>query len=166
VILYFLRHGWAGDAVDDPTEDDARELTESSEAELRAASELWRRLQVRPQIVLSSPLPRARRTAELLVEGVRTDTGVTVDDRLRPGATWDDLSTALADQPGAERAMFVGHSPDLMRVIELLSGASRIALHVGGMACLEFEAEPTPGAGKLLWLLDPDLYQAEPHAEP
>ena len=59
--------------------------------------------------------------------------------------------------------MFVGHSPDLMRVVEQLTGASRIALHVGGMACLEFDGRPGPGRAKLLWLLDPDLYLPEPH---
>jgi phosphohistidine phosphatase len=165
VILYFLRHAWAGDPLHDSAADEARELTEAAEAELRAAAELWRRLQVRPDVVLSSPLPRARRTAELLVEGVGTDTGVTVDDRLRPGATWDDVSAALGDQSGATRVMFVGHSPDLMRVVELLTGASRIALHVGGMACLEFEGQPGRGRAKLAWLLDPDLYLSEPHAD-
>lgn len=161
MILYFLRHAWAGDPLHDSAADEARELTEAAEAELRAAAELWRRLQVRPDLVLSSPLPRARRTAELLVDGVGTGARVAIDERLRPGATWDDLSAALTAQSVTERAMFVGHSPDLMRVVELLTGASRIALHVGGMACLEFEAEPTPGTGKLLWLLDPDLYLPE-----
>lgn len=161
MILYFLRHAWAGDPLPDPAADEARQLTEAAEAELRAAAELWRRLQVRPDLVLSSPLPRARRTAELLVEGIGISASVAVDDRLRPGATWDDLLAALIDQSVTERAMFVGHSPDLMRVVELLTGASRIALHVGGMACLEFEAEPTPEAGTLLWLLDPDLYLPE-----
>jgi phosphohistidine phosphatase len=164
MILYFLRHGWAGDRLDDPAEDDARELTAASEAELRAAAGPWRRLAIRPQVVLSSPLPRARRTAELLVAGVDPNIGVTVDDRLRPGATWDDLSAAMADQPRGKRVMFVGHSPDLMRVVEHLTGASHVALHVGGMACVEVDGEPSPGRGKLLWLLDPDLYQAEPHA--
>ncbi len=163
MILYFLRHGWAGDQLDDPTADEARELTTAAEDELRAAAEVWRRLEVRPDVVFSSPLPRARRTAELLVEGVGIGADIAVDDRLRPGATWDDLSAAISDQSDAERAMFVGHSPDLMRVVELLTGASRIALHVGGMACLEFDGRPGPGRAKLLWLLDPDLYLPEPH---
>jgi phosphohistidine phosphatase len=163
LILYFLRHGWAGDPLHDSAADEARELTEAAEAELRAAAELWRRLQVRPDLVLSSPLPRARRTAELLIDGIVSEVAVTADDRLRPGATWGDLSAALADRPAVDAAMFVGHSPDLPNAVQLLTGGSRVALHVGGMACLEFDGQPGRGKAKLVWLLDPDLYLSEPH---
>jgi phosphohistidine phosphatase len=146
---------------DDPAEDDARELTADGEAELRGAAEPWRRLTVKPGVVISSPLPRARRTAELLIEGIGREVGITLDDRLRPGATWTELSAALADHPGVERALFVGHQPDLARVIELLSGASRVAMQIGSLACLEFEGQPAPTTGRLNWLLDSHLYLAE-----
>jgi phosphohistidine phosphatase len=146
---------------DDPVEDEARQLTADGEAELRGAAELWRRLSVRPGVVISSPLPRARRTAELLVEGIGREVALTFDDRLRPGATWRELSAALADHPGVERALFVGHQPDLARIIELLSGASRVSMQLGSLACLEFEGRPAPGTGRLNWLLDPHLYLAE-----
>jgi phosphohistidine phosphatase len=146
---------------DDPAEDDARQLTAAGEAELRGAAEPWRRLSVRPGVVVCSPLPRARRTAELLVEGLGREVEITLDDRLRPGATWTGLSAAVADHPGVERALFVGHQPDLGRVIELLSGASRIAMQIGALACLEFEGQPAPATGRLNWLLDPHLYLAE-----
>lgn len=147
--------------LDDPTEDDTRQLTASGEAELRGGAELWPRLTVRPGRVICSPLPRARRTAELLVEGIGGDVDIIIDDRLRPGASWDDLAAALADHPAVERTLFVGHQPDLARVVELLSGASRVSMQLGGLACLEFEDEPAPGAGRLKWLLDPHLYLAE-----
>ena len=51
-----------------------------------AAAPLWQRLNLRPEVVLSSPLPRALRTAELFCAAV----GGTpeIDDRLRPGAGW------------------------------------------------------------------------------
>jgi phosphohistidine phosphatase len=161
VILYFLRHGDAGPMKDDPAEDDARQLTPAGEAELRGAAEPWRRLSVRPGVVISSPLLRARRTAELLVEGLGSEAGITLDDRLRPGATWTGLSAALADHADVERALFVGHQPDLGRAIELLTGATRIAMQVGSLACLEFEGQPAPATGRLNWLLDPHLYVAE-----
>ena len=45
-------------------------LTERGEAALRAAAPLWRRLNLRPDVVLSSPLPRALRTAELFCEAI------------------------------------------------------------------------------------------------
>jgi phosphohistidine phosphatase len=154
VILYFLRHGKAGEAR--AVDDDARELTAKGEAELTAAAPLWQRLNLRPEVVLSSPLPRALRTAELLCAAV----GGTplVDDRLRPGADWGDMARAMAEHPEARRVMFVGHEPDFSRAIGLLTGAASVRMRKGGLACLEFYGVPEPGTGEVAWLLDPDLY--------
>ena len=156
MILYFLRHGKAGQPR--AHDDDARELTPKGVAALRAAASLWRRLNVRPDVVISSPLARALQTAELFVEGVGLDEPPVVDDRLRPGATWDDMAQTLAAHAGAERAMLVGHEPDLSSAVEALTGASAIRLRKGGLATVEFSGEPQPGGGELAWLLDPDLY--------
>ena len=154
MILYFLRHGKAGEAR--AFDDDARELTAKGEAELEAAAPLWQRLNLRPEVVLSSPLPRALRTAELFCAAV----GGTpeIDDRLRPGAGWGELARAMADHPAARRVMFVGHEPDLSSAIALLTGAASVRMRKGGLACIEFYGVPEPGTGEVAWLLDPDLY--------
>jgi len=157
VILYFLRHGRAG-RYRGPAEDEARELTDEGIAALRAAAPLWRRLNLRPGLVLSSPLPRAVRTAELFLEGIGADGTATIDDRLRPGATWGDLARAMTTRPEARAVLFVGHEPDLSSAVSLLTGASAVRLRQGGLACVEFPGVPEPGGGELAWLLDPDLY--------
>ncbi len=154
MILYFLRHGDAGEAR--ASDDDARELTEHGVDALRAAAPLWPRLNCRPDVILASPLPRALRTAQLFCEAIGGEPHP--DDRLRPGARWSDFGRALADHPDARRVLFVGHEPDLSNAIALLSGASSVRMRTGGMACLEFYGVPEPGTGELAWLLDPDLY--------
>ncbi len=154
MILYFLRHGDAGPPR--TADDDARELTGSGEGALRAAGPIWRRLNLRPDLVLSSPLPRALRTAELLCEAVGGSP--VIDDRLRPGAGWPDLAQAMAAHAGSRRVMFVGHEPDLSTAIAELTGAASVRMRKGGLACLEFYGVPEPGGGELAWLLDPDLY--------
>jgi phosphohistidine phosphatase len=159
VILYFMRHGEAGPplvAVDD--EESA--VTEASADTLRAAASLWRRLSLRPDEVISSPLTRARQTAELVVAGLALARPPVVDERLRPGAGWSDLAQAMATHPDARRVMFVGHEPDLSNAVRLLTGAAAVRLRKGGVACVEFPGVPEPGAGELAWLLDPDLYSA------
>lgn len=159
MILYFLRHGTAGSAP--AHDDDARELTEDGVRALEAAAPLWRRLNLRPDAVLTSPLPRARQTAELLCRAIG---GRPVEDeRLRPGAGWGDFARAMAAHADARRLMFVGHEPDLSSTIALLTGASSVRMRKGGLACVEFYGVPEPGAGELAWLLDPDLY-ADPGA--
>jgi len=158
VILYFLRHGKAGEyRAGDPT-DDARELTDAGVAELQAAASIWRRLNLRPDLVLSSPLQRALQTADLFVEGLRLARRPLADVRLRPGAEWADMARALTADRDARRVMFVGHEPDLSTAVALLTGARAIRLRAGGVACVEFPGIPEPGAGEIAWLLDPDLY--------
>lgn len=138
------------------SQDDLRRLTTEGEAALRSAASVWRRLNLRPDVVLSSPLPRALRTAELFCDAVG---GAPVpDDRLRPGASWGDLGRAMADHPEAARTMFVGHEPDLSSAVALLSGAASVRMRKGGLACVEFYGVPEPGTGEIAWLLDPDLY--------
>ena len=154
MILYFLRHGKAGSprAMDD----DARELTANGIAALRSAASLWRRLNLRPDVVLTSPLPRASRTAELFCEAVGGSP--IADDRLRPGAAWADMAQAMAAHRDARRVMFIGHEPDLSSAVAELTGAASVRMRKGGLACLEFYGIPEPGGGEIAWLLDPDLY--------
>lgn len=158
MILYFLRHGKAGEYRSDDPSDDARELTDAGAAELRAAAPLWRRLNLRPDLVISSPLPRALQTAQLLVEGVGLTREPIADDRLRPGADWEDMARAMTMDPDARRVMFVGHEPDLSTAVQVLTGARAVRVRSGGVVCVEFSGIPEPGAAEVAWLLDPDLY--------
>jgi phosphohistidine phosphatase len=156
LILYFLRHGKAGQPR--AHNDDARELTSRGVSALHAAAPLWRRLDLRPDVVISSPLPRALQTAELFVEGVGLREPPMVDDRLRPGASWGDLASAAAEHSDAQRVMFVGHEPDLSAAVAELTGASSIRLRKGGLAAVELPGAPEAGSGELTLLIDPDLY--------
>jgi len=155
LILYFLRHGDAGSPSGVP--DHERELTERGRGALRAAGPLWRRLNLRPDVVISSPLPRALQTAQLACEAVGGSP--VVDERLAPGAAWGHFARALADHPQARRVLFVGHEPDLSGAIVQLTGAASVRMRKGGLACVEFYGTPEPGGGELAWLIDPDLYE-------
>jgi len=158
VILYFVRHGNAGQHSA-AADDDDRRLTDAGVAALRAAAPLLRRLNLRPDLVVSSPLPRALQTAQLVMDGLDMDGGPVPDDRLRPGADWGDLARAMAAHPDARRVMFVGHEPDLSIAMRLLTGAASVRMRKGAIGCVEFPGVPEPGGGELVWLLDPDLYE-------
>lgn len=153
MILYFLRHAEA--------EPDGDRLTAAGVALLRAAGPLWRRLNLRPDGVVSSPLPRALETARRAVEELRLTSAPIADDRLAPGADWGAMARALAAAGDLRSLLFVGHEPDLSRAIALLTGASSVRMRKGSLACVEFYGVPEPGSGELAWLLDPDLYVPE-----
>jgi phosphohistidine phosphatase len=161
LILYFLRHGIAEDRAADGT-DHARSLTSDGESQLRAAADVWRRLNLRPDVVFTSPLPRAQRTAELLVDALELSHPPIADDGLAPGAGWSSFAQLLAQRPADRRVLFVGHEPDLSQAIELLTGASSVRMRKAGLACLEFYGVPEAGGGEIAWLLDPDLYDTSP----
>jgi phosphohistidine phosphatase len=153
VILYFLRHGASGPG----DAGDAQELTDDGRAVLEAAAPLWHRLNLRPDLTVSSPLPRARQSAELLATAIGSNPPE-IDDRLAAGADWDAMARVLADHPDARRVCFVGHEPDLSSAIAELTGAASVRMRKGGLACVEFDGAPEPGGGELAWLIDPDLY--------
>lgn len=156
MILYFLRHG-----VAEPPErgdDEARQLTADGVQALRAAAPVWRRLHLRPDVVITSPLARAAASARLLCDGLGLAYEPVMSERLRPGAAWNDLARAMAEHPDARRVLFVGHEPDLSKAVVILTGAASVRLRQGGLACVEFYGVPEPGSGEIAWLLDPDLY--------
>lgn len=155
MTLYFVRHGKAEEA--DGHSDASRRLTKGGEAKLRDAATLWRRVNLRPDVVLTSPLVRAVQTARILVEGLGLADPPVEDERLAPGASWARMAQAIADCSAPRRVALVGHQPDLGEAVELLTGASS-RLRPGGVACVEFPGTPEPGGGELAWLLDPDLY--------
>jgi phosphohistidine phosphatase len=104
VRLYLVRHADAEPG--DP--DELRRLTPTGRAQARA---LGRRLAddgVKPDAVLSSPLLRARETAEEIARA----TGAEAEpvEALQPGATPEDVETAVAGR--GERVVVVGHQPD------------------------------------------------------
>jgi phosphohistidine phosphatase len=155
--IYFVRHGRAEEQREGLPDGD-RQLTDAGRRQLRAAAPLWRRLNLRPDAVLSSPLARARQTAELLVEGIGSSRAAEVDARLGPGARWSDFAQALADRGDKRRVALVGHEPDLSLTILLLAGGGAVRMRPGGVACIEFPGVPEPSGGEIAWLLDPDLY--------
>lgn len=160
MILYFLRHGRAEERGAGVADAD-RQLSSEGVAQLRAAAPIWRRLNLRPDAVVSSPLRRAVQTAQLLAEAVGASDEPTIANRLAPGASWFDFGRSLADRPEARRILFVGHEPDLSHTVALLTGANAVRMRPGGLACVEFPGVPEPGGGELAWLLDPDLYATE-----
>ncbi len=159
MILYFLRHGRAEQHFDGP--DAGRQLTKKGRQELEGATLIWRRLKLRPEVIITSPLVRAVQTAEMAGKALDVKGRPLTDDRLGPGASWAAMAQAMADQHQAARVMFVGHNPDFEEAVALLSAAGSVRIRPGGVACLEFPGVPEPGQGELAWLLDPDLYLDE-----
>lgn len=118
--LYVLRHAIAVDAT--PTSRDAeRALTEEGRERMRRSTRCWDGLGVVVDVILTSPLVRARQTAEIAALALGIADRVDVCPPLAPGASPAELVRALGERCTEEhRAMLVGHEPDLGRLISLL----------------------------------------------
>jgi phosphohistidine phosphatase len=146
--LYFLRHGEA-DWPDWRKSDDERPLTEFGKKKMRDVAKFLDRLKVRPDLVVTSPLPRASQTAKIAAENLKAK--LRTDELILPGFGMDELRTVLK-RHRAETLMLVGHEPDFTEVISKLTGAS-LKLSKGGVALVDVDLKSEKG--KLLWLLPP-----------
>jgi phosphohistidine phosphatase len=113
--IYLCRHAQA--APGDP--DELRELTPSGMEQARALGERLASLPEPPVVVLTSPLVRARQTAEAVAEAL----GVTAQprDELLPGASVASLRRAVAGMQRGPVAT-VGHQPDCSEIALDLTG--------------------------------------------
>ena len=146
--LYFLRHGRA-DWPDWKKTDDERPLTEFGKKEMRQVAKFLNRLKVQPDLIVTSPLPRASQTAKIAAEQLKTKPRE--DEALEPGFGMSELSNVLK-RHSSKILMLVGHEPDFTSVIFGLTGA-RLKLSKGGVALVDID--PESEEGKLLWLFPP-----------
>ena len=124
--LFLVRHAQA--APGEP--DDLRPLTAAGRDAARALGE---RIATRaPDAVLTSPLLRARETAELIARAAGLD--AEPDDRLSPGATPERLREAVAGR--GETVVAVGHQPDCSTIMLALTGRE-VAFAPGAVQELE-----------------------------
>ena len=146
--LYFLRHGEA-DWPDWKKSDDERPLTDFGKKEMRDVAKFLARLKVRPDLIVTSPLPRASQTAKIAAEHLKTK--LREDELLAPGFGVSELQTVLK-RHRSKVLMVVGHEPDFTNVISGLTGA-RLKLAKAGVALVDLD--PESEVGRLLWLFPP-----------
>ena len=146
--LYFLRHGEA-DWPHWTRPDDERPLTDFGKKEVRQVAKFLDRLKVKPNLVVTSPLPRALQTAEVAAGQLKTK--LRQDEALEPGFGISELRTLLK-RHGSKALMLVGHEPDFTSVISALTGAS-LKLSKAGVALVDFD--PETEKGRLFWLFPP-----------
>lgn len=156
MLLYVIRHAWAGSYGDPAWPDDSRRpLTD--DGKLRFA-EMMERLSKRgfaPGIVATSPLVRCRQTAQIVAESVAGAPDVEPLDALRPGSDLPALVEWTARQSrDHDEIAWVGHSPDVGQLTAALLGSppAWIRFAKGGVAAIRFDDAVAPNQGELRWL--------------
>ena len=158
--LYLLRHGLAVPHGTPDIADDDRPLTTEGEQRVRSVGRALRRLKVKVDRIVTSPLPRAHRTAEIVAEVIGKTSLIEVADVLRAQSDAASMADWLQSRT-EDRLMIVGHNPTLSSLLTLLvvgPDQPPIAdLHKGGIAALHI-AEGTERY-QIDWIARPKLFR-------
>jgi len=157
VIL--IRHGKAGNR--DPNswpDDDDRPLTAEGQAEHRAVMRAARKMGIKFDFLVTSPLRRAKETADIVAAAYRWPEEPQVAAELGHGYSVAAVVKLLAKFPPTSRVALVGHEPDFSALATaLIGGKTGLGLQIkkSGIAGVRFEGPAEAGAGLLLYLLKP-----------
>ena len=156
--LYIMRHGkavrggppYADDAKRPLTAQGIKDLQKITKGLIRAGAELdW---------IVSSPLVRARETAQIVAESFTPKVPVEFTEALSPGGTAEALLAFLGKQSARTSTLLVGHEPGLSALACRLIGANLnagLAFKKGGCCLITFPDFPQIARGQLLWWLTP-----------
>lgn len=158
--LLLVRHAAAVPTGTPGVPDDERPLTPKGKAKFTVAAKGLARIARRPDVLLTSPLPRARATADIAARAFKR-----IEPTVEPALAHQNLDgilSALGAHPAGASVAIVGHEPTLSALLARLLGAAhgeRLAFRKGGAALVDLPDGPT-GLGVLLWFLKPKVLRA------
>jgi phosphohistidine phosphatase len=155
--LLLIRHAIALPRGTPDIPDDERPLTPEGVKKFEQAARGLASIVSRPDALWTSPLLRARHTAEIAATVWKK-----LAARELPALADGDfggLAAALAELPADATAAAVGHEPHLSELLARLLGSKRaecLTFRKGGAALVELPGALAQG-GTLLWFLPPKL---------
>ena len=110
-------------------------------------------------LILSSPILRAKQTAEIVATGLKLKKRLKFSNALAPGGTPSILMRQLErEKPAPEKILLVGHEPDLSRLVSLLTTGGpflELDFKKSGLCKLETGKLRDGKCATLAWLLTP-----------
>ncbi len=156
--LIFFRHGPAGSRTEWQGPDGERPLTSDGRAVVAQAAGLLARSGLSVDAVLTSPLTRARQTAEIAADTLGCADRLVDDERLAHGLDRKGLAAIVAEHAGARSLMLVGHEPDFSATIAQITGGT-VVVKKAAVARVDLDEQTMRGA--LVWLLPPRIFAHE-----
>lgn len=159
--LLLIRHAPAVRNGSVGIRDGERPLTPRGRARFRLAARGLARIAERPDVLLTSPLVRARATADIAAAAFKK-----VTPRVEPALGQENVDAvvaALKRCPRDAMVAVVGHEPTLSRLLARMLGVhqddDRFAFKKGGAAFLDLPDGPA-AAGQLRWFVKPHILRA------
>jgi phosphohistidine phosphatase len=158
--IFILRHGPATHECGPDGTDASRSLTREGKEQVRQVARAMKHLEVLPAIILTSPLVRARQTAEIAAQQLNLAADqLRETDSLKPGSDPAELVRELRKLDLDDRqVMLVGHEPDLSHFVSLLTSGSPepvLSFKKTGLARIDCDSLKPGRCGLLRWHMQP-----------
>jgi phosphohistidine phosphatase len=133
-------------------------MTERGVGRVRDEVAGLKKLGVAVDEIFTSPLVRAKQTAQLLAEGLAGKPAVKVLEALAPGHAPTSVMAQLARAARRRRIAIVGHEPGIGELAAHLIGAGRsLTFKKGGVCRIDVESLSSRRPGALGWFVTPKL---------
>jgi phosphohistidine phosphatase len=150
VNIFLLRHG---EAMERGFEDSVRPLTPHGREQSKIVAETFKTLGITPREILTSPIQRARETADIVAQELGLERPA-ASELMLPGSDLRKLLEILRLDE-ASSVLLVGHEPHLSTLTSILINGttySHIAIGKGSLLNIEGQVPIERGKCRLLWL--------------
>jgi phosphohistidine phosphatase len=155
--LYILRHAIAVPRGTPGYPNDDRPLTDEGVRKMMENAKGIARLVPGFDVILTSPLIRARDTARITAEALNCVKKIRVSPELLPEKSLDGVLSVLARNRRRHRVLLVGHEPGLSELACRLIGAGSAVIEFkkGALCRIDLNQVPPGIPGLLRWYLAP-----------
>jgi len=156
--LFLIRHGVAEERGDAWPDDAKRPLSEDGIERFQRSARALARLDVWIDVVLTSPLVRARQTADIVASAFDPRPSIITIESLAPGGSYASLVADLEKHGRKTRIALVGHEPGIGELGARLIGSRHSFEFKKGAVCrIDVDEIPPVGPGDLRWFLTPKV---------
>lgn len=160
--LLFLRHAIAAPNEHGDMPDEARPLTAEGRRSFEQTAKALARVMKKPRAILTSPLLRARQTADIVAHAWGAEAPIIAPALVK--GSWPGICRALAPYKNDDAVALVGHETWISTITaQLLDSKSHRCFDYrkGGVALIDVESLAR-GRGTLQWFIPPRLFRHWP----
>ena len=164
--LYLLRHGDAVEHGDPRYKENDRPLTPKGIQRTKQLAHVLREMEITFDSILTSPLARARETAEIVARGLKQQDNLRFSEHLAPSGSMEELVHQINTiRPAPNSVVLVGHEPYLSGFTSLLCTGGPglpVVFKKGALCRLEVQVLACGKCAALDWLLQPRVIGFNP----